>query len=377
MLFLFVVIFQLFFKPDIRLGLITSLLIFLVAILCISKKQILINTLTNKLVIVYLIYNSISLLWFIFDSIPVSVFWAEWSNSILPIIFFYFPSFKNRNDNKFYKVTLFVLIISFIIAFFLWISDSQLYRNFMDVTEGPGTDMFFFQSLYGLTATGALGVIGFLIASHIFLQSHGKHGKISMLICIASTILTFRRSALAVLFFSLIIIIYIGFIKYRFIKRRFFIFVFIFIIFIYKYLANNYTDFLENLIERTQMISEAFDERSNTWGYAFDKANVLIGGGLGAFGHKAIGYNNNLIPDGNYFKLFAELGVIGFSFFLLIIGQSLKNGLQNFRENYLETIIVIALCIMSIGSNIFTYQSIAPIFWYSIGRLSLSEIKVY
>lgn len=364
------ILLQLFFFPKIRLGLITSFLIIIVLIITIKRKDFLRNTFINKLILSYLFYNTISIVWFVFSGIPVSVFFAEWSNSILPIFFFYIANNTDSYDFKFYKITLGVIIFSFIIGFYLWVIEPPYYRVFLDTTEGVGTDMFFFESLFGLTATGAISVIGFLISARLVTESKGKKGKIAMLICIIASILTFRRSSMLVLFIAFFWMHYISYIKYKFLKKRYFLVEMFFVIVILQFLFQEYGDFLENIIERASMISEGFSERSYTWSYAFQDFTFLFGKGLGASGHKAIGYTKTLIADGNYFKMIAEIGIFGTLLFFAIIVTSVLDGCKNLKNRYLELGLVFAICLMGVGSNIFEYQSLIPIFWFSIGRVT-------
>jgi len=372
---LFIVLTQLYFIPSIRLGVVTSVIILLVLINTINKHDLLGNSDINKLVFAYLFYNTFSALMYIFSGIPLSVFFAEWSNSILPIFFFYLPS-KERTENfRFYNITLFVLIISFIIGFYLWMNDSEYYKIFMETTEGPGTGLDFFQSLYGLTATGTLGVIGFLLSSSLILRSNGKKGKIAMIICLVATILTFRRGAMFSLFIAIIILHYIAYIRFNFLKKRYLIIEIFVIYFIYKYFLSDYVILLENIVERSSEISQAVGERSFTWTYAFQDLTFIFGRGLGSVGHKAIGFSKILIADGNYFKMIGEIGIFGTFLFLAILISSFWNGIKDFKNKYLDLGIIFCICIVGIGSNIFTFQSIAPIFWYAIGRIAFANKK--
>lgn len=372
---LFIVLTQLYFIPSIRLGVVTSVIILLVLLNTINKHDLLGNSDINKLVLAYLFYNTFSALMYIFSGIPLSVFFAEWSNSILPIFFFYLPS-KERTENfRFYNITLFVLIISFIIGFYLWMNDSEYYKIFMETTEGPGTGLDFFQSLYGLTATGTLGVIGFLLSSSLILRSNGKKGKIAMIICLVATILTFRRGAMFSLFIAIIILHYIAYIRFNFLKKRYLIIEIFFIYFIYKYFLSDYVILLENIVERSSEISQAVGERSFTWTYAFQDLTFIFGKGLGSVGHKAIGFSKILIADGNYFKMIGEIGIFGTFLFFAILISSFWNGIKDFKNKYLDLGIIFCICLVGIGSNIFTFQSIAPIFWYAIGRIAFTNKK--
>lgn len=373
LIILFVILAQLFFIPSIRLGVVTSVIILLVLFNTINRHDLLRNSDINKLVLAYLFYNTFSVLLYVFSGIPLSVFFAEWSNSILPIFFFYLSSKEKTVSFKFYNITLLVLIISFITGFYLWMNDSEKYKIFMDTTEGPGTGLDFFQSLYGLTATGTFGVIGFLISSSLVLRSNGKKGKIAMIICFLATILTFRRGSMFSLFIAIFILHYIAFLKFNFIKKRYFIIEILFIYIIYKYFLSDYTVLLENLVERSSEISQAVGERSFTWTYAFQDLTFIFGKGLGSVGHKSIGFSKILIADGNYFKMIGEIGIFGTFIFFAILISSFWNGFKDLKNKYLDLGIIFCICLIAIGSNIFTFQSIAPIFWFAIGRISNSS----
>ena len=371
---LFIVLIQLFFIPAIRLGVVTAGIILMVIYKSINKHDLLRNTSINKLVLAYLFYNTISIVWFVFSGIPVSVFFAEWANSILPVFFFYLASKEKIANFRFYNITLLVLVISFIVGFYLWVNESEIYKVFMETTEGPGTGIDFFQSLYGLTATGAFGVVGFLISSSLVLNSNGRQGKIAMIICLIATILTFRRGAMVSLFIVIIVFHYIGFLRFRFFKKRYFIIETLFIYGVYKFFLSDFNDLFENIVERSSMISEAFDKRSFAWAYAFQDLTFIFGKGVGSIGHKAIGFSKILIADGNYFKMIAEIGILGTLIFSAIIISSLVNGYKDLKNKYIDLGIVLSMCLIGVGSNIFTFQSIAPIFWYSIGRLANKNI---
>lgn len=374
---LLIILIQLYIYPGVRLGVVSSIVILFVAFKTIKIVDITRSSILNKLVLGYLFYNTASVILYIYSEIPLSVYFAEWSNSILPISFFYMAHNSVNDDYKFYNNTLIVIIISFILGFYLWITEPPVYRVFMDTTEGPGTDMFFFESLYGLTATGALSVIGFLISTRIIASSSGKGGKLAMLICVIASLLTFRRSSMLALFISFLFMHYLLFWQYNFIKKRYFLLEAIFLISIYNYFVNDYSEFIDSILERGSMVTEAFSERSGTWGYAFQDFSVIFGKGLGSAGHKAIGFSKTLIPDGNYFKMISEIGILGSFLFISIIIAFVFLSIKEFINNYLEVGIVLSICLIGIGSNIFEYQSIAPIFWFSIGRISHNHINKY
>ena len=202
------------------------------------------------------------------------------------------------------------------------------------------------------------------------MRSNGREGKLALIVCFVATILTFRRGAMFSLFIVIIVLHYIAYLKFNFLKKRYFIIELLFIYFIYNYFLTDYTFFIEDLLERSSEISQAVGERSFTWAYAFQDLTFIFGKGLGAVGHKSIGFSKILIADGNYFKMIAEIGIFGTLLFFLILISSFWNGFKDFKNKYLDLGIIFCICLIGIGSNIFTFQSIVPIFWYAMGRIA-------
>ena len=94
---------------------------------------------------------------------------------------------------------------------------------------------------------------------------------------------------------------------------------------------------------------------------------------MGSVGHKAIGFSKILIADGNYFKMIGEIGIFVIYIFFDILISSFWNGFKDLKNKYLDLGVIFCICLIAIGSNIFTFQSIAPIFWFAIGRVSNSN----
>ena len=307
----------------------------------------------------------------------------EYSNSILPMICFYFIGKINIRHLKFYDATLYSIFLCFIIGFYFQFNLPENYREFMaklDNTEGTGPEFFilYFRSLLGITATGSLSAICVLLSINKIYLSKGKRGKLIFLISFIVLLLTFRRSALYVTVFAIFWVNFIAIFLFKFSTRRLIIFelasVFFFIIFL------NYLDpeFINSVIERFGTFTDAIDERNQSWyaGLANTK-NMIFGDGLGRYGHKAALYSNNIIPDGNYFRMFSELGFIGLFVFFGIILSALYETYKKIDFLYIETAIIIMICLQAIGSDVFSFQLIAPIFWFAIGRCSGSTILNY
>jgi O-Antigen ligase len=110
---------------------------------------------------------------------------------------------------------------------------------------------------------------------------------------------------------------------------------------------------------------EAIEERSDQWGQGlFLFVNRPLGYGIGCFSHKAISLGNTGIPDGNYFLILVEQGLIGFSLFsIVVITACVKSFLHN---KYIFACLVVFL-IQAIGSNLLEFTYVSSLFWLLIG----------
>ena len=60
--------------------------------------------------------------------------------------------------------------------------------------------------------------------------------------------------------------------------------------------------------------------------------------------------------------------------FIALIIINLVKGVKNFRLLYAQVMIVIAISLQAIGSNMLEYQIIMPLFWLSLGEINMKEI---
>lgn len=365
------------FLPGIRIGVFASVIIFFLFVTNFRIARSF-KSKMDLLVLLYIMYTTLSFLCFIFSNLPVSVFIREYSNSILPILFYYLAKKNEINNINFFNITLSAIILCFVIGFILFIQQPLYYRQYLYSIGGTGgTDILltsnFFQSLVGLTMTGSLGFVGVVLSLTKILDTKARRGKIALVICIAAVALSFRRSAMVVTLGAFFIYHYIGYIKYSKIKKRFFLLEALLLFFISHYSYSNFGDWILMLSERTFDISNAIEGRSDSWFEGLNYGNLIIGDGLGVYGHKAIEFSDKYVPDGYYFRSIAELGVVGTSVFLFIIIGTLIKGLKTFKANTLEVSIIVGLCLQAIGSNIFSFQLIAPFFWYCVGRINTKK----
>ena len=356
-----------------RVGLFMSLIMLIGIFILFKKKLFSIKSKLDLLVSGYIAYNLLSFFWFItISDLPLSVFYKETSNTLLPIILFYFFG-RLKETISFYDITLYSLVTCFAVGFYYQITLPQNFVEFMTNLDGSRTDptnlLLNYRSFLGLTATGSLSAISVLLSLNILYKSNFKSGKIIFLICFLALILTFRRAALYSGFFAIVWMNMLILIKLKGPKFKFLFIEFFFIILIIYLFISFDPSFVESVLERFYSFSSALDERSGSWFNGISKTkNIIFGDGLGVYGHKAVEFSDTTIPDGNYFRIIAELGVFGFLIFISIILTSFYHGFSNFKNNYIELGLIMIICLQAVGSNIFSFQLVAPIFWYSIGR---------
>lgn len=359
------------YLPFVRVGLFMSLIIGLIIIILLKNKNFRLRKGLDMLILAYAGYNLLSFVSFIFSDLPLSVYFKEFSNSILPIIPFYFFGRLNY-QNSFFKIALYSFVACFIIGFYFQLMLPMNYMIFMDNLDSSGTNPLGYtvnyRSIIGVTATGALGAIGLLLSFSLLYNSKFKKGKIAFLICFVTLILSFRRAALYTGLFAVLWMNVLLLLKFKGSKFKLLFFEFLVLFSFLYWLIDSNPDFLSDLFERFNSFSEAIDGRSNSWLSGLESTqNVLFGDGLGRYGHKAVEYSDMYIPDGNYFRMIAELGVFGFLLFLLIIFVALYKGFSKIKNHYIQLCIIIMVCMQAVGSDMFSYQLVAPIFWFSIG----------
>ena len=358
------------YVPVIRTGLFMSLIMgFGIFALYKNKKYILRKGL-DMLVLGYISYATLTGFFYLFSDIPISVFFREFSNSILPIILFYFFGRLNYGD-KFYKITVGSLALCCLLGFYYQLTLPMIYMERMDVVDGSGrnplgyTD---FRSLFGLTVTGSLASISLFLSVNFLFKDNSHIAKFFMLIFGVALIASFRRSAMYSAVIALAVMNIIVLFKYKRRGVKLIVFEAIGLFMLTRWALNAYPDLLFELIDRFNGISSAIGERRDNWFNGLSNTNsVITGDGLGRYGHKVIEFSDLYIPDGAYFLMIAEIGIIGFILFLAIIVTALFKALVKIKTHYVPFIIVLMVCAQAIGSNMFSFQLVAPIFWYSIG----------
>ena len=149
------------------------------------------------------------------------------------------------------------------------------------------------------------------------------------------------------------------------------------IILILIFIINNHNIYELLTIRLSKGISGIFSERNQDWHIVFEQDNIfklIFGNGLGTGGHRSITYKSIDLYDGNFIKMIYEIGFFGLIIFLIILIYAINCGIKKYFKYHdsnllLYLSIVLGVIIMAIGSSVFTFQDIMPIFWFSIGVL--------
>ena len=126
-------------------------------------------------------------------------------------------------------------------------------------------------------------------------------------------------------------------------------------------------------------LPQAIGERSEQWVAAVNMMfSSFIGNGLGANGHRALGIDGvKVIADGGLVKMFCELGVLGFSIFVYMMILIFTKGVKHIGKCYAELGIIAVTLLQCIGSDTLSFQPVAPIFWYAVGRCAMEIYHNY
>ena len=86
--------------------------------------------------------------------------------------------------------------------------------------------------------------------------------------------------------------------------------------------------------------------------------------------------DNYVVNDNSYLLILCETGIIGLGLFLLLLIQTLYRGCKKIKSVYFEMSVIIILLLQGIGSNIFEFQQLMPLFWFCMGRCNRQSMHL-
>lgn len=330
----------------------------------------------NALVLSYIGYNLLSVIWLKLSGLPVSVFLGEFAVSILPIAFFFAGRACRERLGPFYDKFVAAVLIVGISGIILYIWAPQFYIDysfdnlFISKADAP-TMRVRMNSTIGCTLLAYLGTAGMMAGAYFLAQKKVLKGVSYIALCLVTTIMSNQRSALVSAGLVLIFINYLIFFRLHLLDKKYFTAELICMAVLFFLLCILNMDIILKFWWRLISLPTAVSERSEQWVAAVNNMySTWFGNGLGANGHRALGIEGtHVIADGGLVKLYCEEGILGFSLFIYILILTIRKGLSDIRQYYVELGIIAVTLLQSIGSNVIAFQLATPIFWFAAGRI--------
>jgi hypothetical protein len=132
-----------------------------------------------------------------------------------------------------------------------------------------------------------------------------------------------------------------------------------------------------DLIEYTKVrvadeliLGNPFEERMVSFNKGWEVISEYpLGLGVGAntSGADSAGANpGGQVVDANFLRIWADLGILGFGTFIMIILFALRRALAT-GEPFAWTLIVLIYCVQALGSNVFDNFYVSHLFWLLLG----------
>lgn len=140
-------------------------------------------------------------------------------------------------------------------------------------------------------------------------------------------------------------------------------------------LISNYINFdIDFMLSRLDSVGNASSERQDQWVSGLKNfISYPLGTGVGQVGHVAARFEGassiyNIVPDGDYFRILSEYGMIGGLFYMFVI---LSVFLSFIFIKKMDKIVVLALItgylIQMVGSNISEFYFTNFVYWFIFG----------
>ena len=369
-------------------------------------------SLLNVCVFAYLIYNFFSFIWIMKNGFPFSVYVEEFSNSVLPVIFYFVPALiiksesdeneKEKITDRIYRAFLIAFTVFSIICIILYVVAPQFYCDYLFNMSliskaDASTCRVRMEGFTGSTSISYLGVAAMLVSARFMYKyaailsfenrtnGKGKHGdSLKQFILysasfIFSLIVVFLANGRAGMVAALLVILYINvlvFLVFRFADRKYLYIEAGAVIALIIAMCIITPGIVSKIWARLVSLPGAIGQRSEQWVSAINNMyGQWFGNGLGANGHKAIGIEGaKIVADGGLVKLYCEEGALGFSLFAFIILVIVRQSVKDLKKYFSELGIIITALLMSIGSNIIAFQLCMPIFYFALGVIGADVV---
>lgn len=119
---------------------------------------------------------------------------------------------------------------------------------------------------------------------------------------------------------------------------------------------------------------DLISDRQSQWNLGISLIRTRpLGYGVGSFSHKAVWLGRTGIPDGNYFQLLAEYGII---LFLLFVAVCVAACVKSFIHDKLIFACIAAFLLQAVGSSLLDFPYASSFFWFLLGYSWTAKSKV-
>lgn len=344
----------------------------------------------NICVLGYLFYNFISFIWIIKNGYPISIYVEEFSNSVLPVVFYFVAVICfEKGFDAVYKSFLFSYGVFSLLCIIFYAWAPQFYCDFLFnmsfISKADASTCHVrMEGFTGSTCVSYLGVAAMVVAAKYmyekFAEKKFKEFSLYSFLFVYFLAVVFLANGRAGMVAAILVIVYINFLVFycfKFAPKKYLYIELGVIVLLILVMCALMPGVVAKIWARLVSLPGAVGQRSEQWISAINNMHgQWFGNGLGANGHKAINIEGaHAIPDGGIVKLYCEEGALGFSLFVYIMLVTFRNGIKNLKATFAELGIIGTALMMSIGSNIIAFQLCVPIFWYAVGVVEAGRKK--
>ena len=365
----------------------------------------------DVLVLFFLGYSLLSGILTVFGGFQLECYTASLKIFIIPIFFYFWGRNSKDISYNFYRYFIWTCFIAMTIGLFLYLTMPSFYSAYLlqlyqeswmrqgnEVTADMIIDTHrfsaFFSSSYSVCffAVPALVIVLGCCVRGKIKSVLGKYGKtmplfhIIVAVFIISSILSLQRIAM-VCSVAIVIFYFIYGLRQKSVEiTTTYIAIALGIAFIslsiIPRLAGDRNDVIsENIALRIDRMNfnDAMNERTSQYGFVADNLElfIFVGTGLGSAGNKAAELGHKGVTDGEFVRMFAELGLVGCMCFWYLIFGTVRRGFRYFKLYNTELIIIGFFLLAGIGANSLSMNLWSGIFWYSIGRIWNKQFRDY
>lgn len=364
------------FVPQMRIGIIIT---FLSAFAFLSVKKC--NTRSNIPFFVFILWCLLSLLISIINSVSFTVAFSKFFNMVFPMFFFFLGKSRKTDLRKeFYKYFLIGAVFCFLIGLYWYILEPDYYMAFLERTIAgfhPSTYHLDrrFCSFFGSIGIGVISVCAMALFLDLFLKKRSKVYLLGYLSMAVMCGLCMQRSAYILAVVVTILILFFGKSSLREKRRLGFILLFSIVAALVALIFISNGALFDTLINRIKEISidQLIGSRSYQWIRPIQVLGeqIIIGGGIGSFTYGS----EVTVNDGLYFNLMGEIGIVGLILFIILVSSSFVSYFKQAKSKRIivALVIVVVFLLNGVGSNGLLYMEIAPLFWFSLGAMNLTN----